>query len=193
MAAALESFLPELDLVQRVDDWAEFQHLSRRAEIVLHAQAAQTHIAALRDGNASPAVREIALPGVVLPPAWHAAALAERGQHAQAFVHNQLADCDLFLLPALAHPVPDWAAVVPGEPGFDARHVAALHRFMGWVNYLGLPSIVVPIAADDRGMPISVQAVTRPFGERSLLAFADAVQSHRFDGRAFTRHFSTGN
>jgi len=51
----------------------------------------------------------------------------------------------------------------------------------------------VPIAADDRGLPISVQAVTRPFGERSLLAFADAVQSHRFDGRAFTRHFSTGN
>jgi Asp-tRNA(Asn)/Glu-tRNA(Gln) amidotransferase A subunit family amidase len=193
VAAALEAFLPELDLVQRLDDWADFKDVARRAEIVLHTEAARVHATQLHDGSASPAVRDIALPGLVLPPSWHAAALADRGRHALAFVRGQLADCDLFLLPALAHPVPDWSSVQPGDPSFDARQLAALHRFMGWVNYLGLPSIVVPIAADARGMPICVQAVARPFGERSLLVFADGVQSRRFDGGVFTRQFSSGN
>lgn len=193
VATALEALLPELDLVQRLDDWVDFHDLARRAEIVLHTEAARTHLTLLRDGGASPAVRDIALPGMVLPPSWHAAVLAQRGSYARAFVRAQLAGCDLFLLPALAHPVPDWASVMPGEAGFDARQLPALHRFMGWVNYLGLPSIVVPIAADARGLPISVQAVARPFGEHSLLAFADGVQSRRFDGGVFTRKFSSGD
>ncbi|MEO7940079.1 MAG: amidase [Burkholderiaceae bacterium] len=192
VAAALEALLAELDVVQRVDDWAPFGNLTRLSEVVLHAEAAQTHAAALRDGHASPAVRDIALPGVVFPPSWHAAALSARGSHVQAFVRASLADCDLFLLPALACPVPDWDAVLPAEPGFDKRQLSGLHRFMGWVNYLGLPSVVVPFGSDARGMPISVQAVARPFGERSLLGFADALQSRRFGGRAFPRAFSPG-
>lgn len=192
VAAALEALLPELNVVQRVDAWAGFANLTRLAEVVLHTEAAQTHAAALRDGTASSAVRDIALPGVVLPPSWHAAALGARVRHVQTFVRESLADCDLFLLPALAYPVPDWATVLPAEAGFDARQLSGLHRFMGWVNYLGLPSVVVPFASDARGMPISVQAVARPFGERSLLGFADALQLRRFSGRAFTRHFSPG-
>lgn len=189
VVAALEALLPEWDVVQRVDEWPDFQAVSRRAEAVLHTEASQTHAAALRDGTASSSVRDVALPGVVLPASWHATALAERGRRAQAFAREQLAGCDLFLLPALADPVPDWPSVLPGHADYEARHLLGLHRFMGFVNYLGLPAIVVPIAADSRGMPISVQLVARPFHERTLLAFAHAVQIRRFGGTAFTRHF----
>ncbi len=193
VATALESLLADCDVVQRVDDWPEFKALSRRAETVLHTEAGQIHGAALRAGTVAPAVRDIALPGLVLPPDWSAHALAERGRWVSHFVQTQLADCDLFMLPALSDPVPDWASVTPDHAAYEARHLLGLYRYMGFVNYLGLPAIVVPIAADTRGMPISVQLVARPYQEHALLAFAQALQKHRFDGRSFTCHFHSGN
>lgn len=193
VVTALTGLLTEWDVVQRLGDWPEFQTVSRRAETVLHAEAGQTLRVALREGTAAPAVRDIALPGVVLPPAWAAQALSERGYWAQRFVQTQLADCDLFLLPALADPVPDWATVTPGHADYDARRLQGLYRYMGFVNYLGLPAIVLPIAADARGLPISAQLVARPHHEHMLLAFAEAVQRHRFGGSSFTRHFNSGN
>lgn len=191
--SALTNLLAEWEVTQRLDDWPEFEAVSRRAETVLYAEAAQTHRVALHEATAAPSVRDIALPGAVLPPTWSARALAERCYWAQRFVQDQLADCDLFLLPALADPVPDWATVTPGHAGFDARSLQCLYRYMGFVNYLGLPAIVLPIAADARGMPISVQLVARPHHEHTLLAFAEAVQRDRFGGSSFTSHFYSGN
>ncbi len=191
--AELESLLLKREGVQRVDDWPEFRDLSRLGETVLHAEASQTHAAALRDGFAASAVRDIALPGVVIPDAWLAVARSERARWLRSFVSAQLADCDVFMLPALANPVPDMDSVTPGHTRFDAKQLLGLYRYMGFANYLGLPAIVFPIAADARGMPISVQLVARPFHEHTLLAFAGAVQSQRFDGASFTRRFQKGN
>jgi Asp-tRNA(Asn)/Glu-tRNA(Gln) amidotransferase A subunit family amidase len=193
VASALESLLADLPGVRRIDDWPDFRAVSQLADVMLHSQAALTHATALREGVAAPAVREVALPGMVMPAQWLPAAQAERPRRLKAFMAAHLADCDLFLLPALAEPVPDWDCVTPGQTEFQAGSLLALYRFMGFVNYLGLPAIVFPIAADARGMPISVQLVARPFHEHSLLAFAAEVQQQRFDGAAFTRHFQTGN
>jgi Asp-tRNA(Asn)/Glu-tRNA(Gln) amidotransferase A subunit family amidase len=193
VVAALESLLTDLPDVRRIDDWPDFRAVSQRADVMLHAQAGHTHAASLREGVAAPAVREVALPGIVMPAPWLAAVRADRPRRLKAFVSAYLTDCDLFLLPALAEPVPDWVAVTPGQAGYEASRLLSLYRFMGFVNYLGLPALVFPIAADARGMPISVQLVARPFHEHMLLAFADAVQQQRFDGVAFTRRFQTGN
>jgi Asp-tRNA(Asn)/Glu-tRNA(Gln) amidotransferase A subunit family amidase len=193
VAAALESLLADLPGVRRIDDWPDFRVVSQLADVMLHGQAALTHATALREGVAAPAVREVALPGSVMPTHWLPAAQADRPRRLKSFVSAYLTDCDLFLLPALAEPVPDWTSVTPGQPEYQPSRLLALYRFMGFVNYLGLPAIVFPIAADARGMPISVQLVARPFHEHVLLAFADAVQQQRFDGAAFTRRFQTGN
>lgn len=193
VVAALEGLLEQWDLVQRMDEWPDHPAVSRRAETLLYAEAGHTHLAALRDRSAAPAVRDIALPGVVLPPDWVARARAERGAWAQHFVQTQLADYDLFVLPALADPVPDWTWVTPGEAGYDARWLQGLYRYMGFVNYLGLPAIVLPIAMDARSMPISVQLIARPHQEHNLLDFAEAVQRERFGGDTFMRHFYSGN
>ncbi len=193
VATNLEALLTECDVVQRLDDWPDFQGLSRRADTVLHVEAARIHGASVRDGTACPGVRDVALAGLMLPGQWYADALAERGRLVRDFVQQCLTGSELFLLPALAEPVPDWPAVLPGDIAFDARQVLGLYRFMGFVNYLGLPAIVLPVASDSRGMPISVQLVARPFHERTLLAFAEKVQLRRFDGGAFTRPFYSGD
>lgn len=193
VVTALEGVLPHCDLVQRVDDWPEFKIVSQRAEIVLYAETAQTHLCRLRDGTAAPAIRDIALTGVVMPAAWVTGSLAERGAWARQFVQTQLADCDLFLLPALAAPVPDWTCVTPGHADYDTSQLQGLYRFMGFVNYLGLPALVLPITVDSRSMPLSVQLVARPNHEHMLLEFAESVQRERFGDLTFTRHFYPGS
>jgi aspartyl-tRNA(Asn)/glutamyl-tRNA(Gln) amidotransferase subunit A len=92
-------------------------------------------------------------------------------------------------LPALPIPIPDWAEVTPTDPAFDGRKLLALYRYMGFINYLGLPALVVPIALDARGLPISVQLVARPFHELTLLHCAEqlAAQNFRMEGLAPSR------
>jgi aspartyl-tRNA(Asn)/glutamyl-tRNA(Gln) amidotransferase subunit A len=85
----------------------------------------------------------------------------------------------VLLLPALPKPVPDWQAVHVGQSAFAARELLALHRYMGFINYLGLPSLVLPIGRDSRGLPISVQCVGRPFQELGLLSLAEQLQHER--------------
>ncbi|HXO20420.1 MAG TPA: Asp-tRNA(Asn)/Glu-tRNA(Gln) amidotransferase subunit GatA [Thermoanaerobaculia bacterium] len=40
----------------------------------------------------------------------------------------------------------------------------------------GLPAVAVPSGADERGLPLSLQLMARPFGERTLLAAARAFE-----------------
>ena len=61
---------------------------------------------------------------------------------------------------------------------------------MGFVNYLGLPALVLPIAADGRGLPVCAQLIARPFHERTLLDFAQRVETRDFGGEGFTRAFT---
>lgn len=152
--------------------------LSRLAHVVLHAEAAAAHRALLQDPAAhlGASARAVLVPGAAMPEAWYHDAIAQRGARLQAFVDTVFAKADVLLVPALFRPVPDWDTVTPGAPGFDVHQLLALHRWMPFVNYLGLPALVFPIGHDRRGRPITAQAVSRPHAEAVLLAFA-----HRYD------------
>ena len=56
------------------------------------------------------------------------------------------------------------------------RMLAELTRLTRWVNYLGVPALVVPCGVDSRGLPLSLQLVGRPFSEALLLAAGRAYQ-----------------
>ena len=184
VAQALHALAHELGAA-RVDLQADHSHLSALADIVLHTEVAALRREPLLAGQLSPAVQALALPGLVLPPAWSRAAQAVRGAELQRFCQTQLPAASVILMPALPAPVPDWQTVHPAQPGFVARELLALHRCMGFINYLGLPALVLPIARDSRGLPISVQLVGRPFHERELLALAGQLQQRRFGSAGF--------
>jgi len=190
VADALEQLAVEYAVEQRVAHVTEHRLLTSLSEIVLHHETAATHRAALLEGTVSSQVEAVALLGLVLPQPWYHAALRDRSKRARAFVSEHLQGNDILMLPALPQPVPDWTRVSVGNPDFDVRQLLALHSFMGFVNYLGFPSLVIPIARDERGMPISAQFIARPYHERTLLTFAGRLELQRFGNNGFTRYFS---
>jgi aspartyl-tRNA(Asn)/glutamyl-tRNA(Gln) amidotransferase subunit A len=158
-----------------------FEELNRCAEALLHVESAHVHWKALRTeyGALAAPTRAIISPGVAIPALWYREALVRRASYLQTFVAACFGGADVVLLPALSNPVPDWDRVTTTSPRFDARELVALYRWMPFVNYLGLPAVVLPVANDNQGRPISVQIIGRPFDDASLLSFAYRVERER--------------
>lgn len=184
VALALEAIGREMK-AEPVDLQADHTHLSALTEIVMQTELAQLQRGPLLAGRLGPGVQSLALPGWVMPPAWSEAALAVRCKELRRFCQLWLPPGQVLMMPALARPVPDRGKAEPGQADFDPRELLAMHRSMGFVNYLGLPALVLPIAKDSRGLPISVQLVGRPFHEHELLAAAAQIQERRFGRNGF--------
>lgn len=151
----------------------EFDVLNRHAQRILFYETAQTHHAALKDGTAEPSVQSIGLMGLGLPKSWYKASLQSRSFLLHEFVHQHFSAAEFLIMPSLADTVPDWQTVEIGHASFDRKALFAMHRYMGFVNYLGLPSLNLPIGRDARGRAICVQVLTKPFAEHQLLNFAE--------------------
>lgn len=184
VGSALESFAHVVQASSADVSSATFTSLADLAEIVLRVEAARTHGEALQEGRAPAAVETIARAGLAIPGDWYLAALRDRPRRTADFVARHLNECDVLAIPALPTTVPDWDAVIPGHARFDRRALLGLHRFMGFVNYLGLPAVCLPIAVDPRGLPISVQLIGRPFSERLLLRVARRIERRHFSFEA---------
>ena len=188
--SALDAFAADCAVQDRCASLPEHRLLTALSEIVLYREAATTHRDGLLSCTLSDSVQAVALPGLVLEPDWYHAALRDRPARARTFCEAHLRSHDILMMPALPQPIPDWPTVTAGGPGFDLRQLLALHSLMGFVNYLGFPSLVMPIAKDARGLPISVQLMGRPGAEETLLAFAARAELCRFGGESPTRYFS---
>jgi Asp-tRNA(Asn)/Glu-tRNA(Gln) amidotransferase A subunit family amidase len=176
VADAIRAWASQLDAALMPVDMAdEFETLSRHAQRVLLYETAHTHRAALLNGSAEPSVQAIGLMGLGLPQAWYQASMQLRAGLLQDFVRRHFSDAEFLILPSLACSVPDWQTVEVGHSAFDRAPFFAMHHYMGFVNYLGLPSLNLPIARDARGRPICVQVLARPFAEHRLLDFAEQV------------------
>jgi len=170
--------------VSITSELSQFQALSQRAEVLMLCQMAQTHARAVSSKTApfnrsdhSPstlplALAESVLAGLAMPASWGKEVQALRLKSLQDFVSEVFADVDFLILPALATALPLVEEVEPGTPGFEAQKLLGLHRYMGFVNYLGLPALVAPVASDERGLPIGVQILARPDQDVGLLDWA---------------------
>ena len=94
------------------------------------------------------------------------------------------------MMPAIGIELPLVSEVNAKSEFFMPKKLLALHRFMGFVNYLGLPSLVLPIGRDTYGMPISVQVLCRPYQELSLLRWAKSFVGARFGTQCVSRLFA---
>ena len=162
--------------VSPVDLAPEFELLNRHAQRVLFFETARTHRAALLAGQADAAVQAIGMMGLAIPQQWYQQSLTWRAVLLEQFVTHHFAQAELLILPSLGCLLPDWQTVELGHPAFDRHRLSAMHAFMGFVNYLGLPALNLPIAHDAKQRPICVQVLARPFAEHRLLDFAAHVE-----------------
>lgn len=94
---------------------------------------------------------------------------------------------------ALVEDLPEWdALVLPTLPVVAPRHGEAWQHFGGrrvttqdsmtwfcWIgNLAGLPSISIPVAVSDTGLPIGLMLMGRPGQDEALLAMAEWIDAH---------------
>lgn len=143
--------------------------LARRTGAVMTSEAYAQH----REWIADPAqpigdaVRARILAARELAPGEYADALRTMAARRRMFVDDWLGRFDALLMPAVAMPAPAVAGIDETSP--------APAFFTRPVNYLGLAALAVPAGLHD-GLPIGIQLVGRPFGERPLLELGKALQ-----------------
>jgi aspartyl-tRNA(Asn)/glutamyl-tRNA(Gln) amidotransferase subunit A len=155
----------------------EFDLLSAHCLTVMQAEASAQHAQWMRSRSQdySSAVRVRLEAGFAIPAAQYLEVLRLRTMWLERFAATTLADAELYLCPAVPVPIPTREETgARGGPEMPQR-LAQVTRLTRWVNYLGVPALVMPCGFDSRGLPIGVQLVARPFAEGALLA-----AGHRF-------------
>jgi aspartyl-tRNA(Asn)/glutamyl-tRNA(Gln) amidotransferase subunit A len=156
----------------------DFDTLSAHCLIVMQAEASAQHAQWMRErpGDYSSAVRARLEAGYAIPATTYLEVLRLRAASLEGFCSATLGDADVYLLPAIAVRLPTRAATGPQGGADMPRLLAEVTRLTRWVNYLGVPALVIPCGFDSHGLPIAVQLVGRPFAETTLLAAGHAFQ-----------------
>jgi aspartyl-tRNA(Asn)/glutamyl-tRNA(Gln) amidotransferase subunit A len=171
--AAAEAFKSRIEV-----EAPDFDTLSAHCLLVMQAEASARHARWMRERPAdySPAVRSRLEAGYAIPASAYLEVLRTREAWLERFCSGTLAQADIYLTPAMTVRVPTREQTgARGGADMPAR-LAALTRLTRWVNYLGVPALVLPCGFDARGLPIAAQLVARPFAETTLLAAGRALQ-----------------
>ena len=156
----------------------DFDTLSAHCLVVMSAEAAAQHIGWMRERpqDYSPAVRARLESGYAIPATTYLEVLRARGAWLERFCAEQLVNADVYALPGIAVRLPTREQTGPkGGPDMP-KLLGEMTRLTRWVNYLGVPALVLPCGFDSRGLPISLQLVARPFAEATLFSAGRAYQ-----------------
>lgn len=88
-----------------------------------------------------------------------------------------IGDVDVVIAPASRAVAPGIAETDVGGGTSAEATIIAITRFMRPINYLGVPTMVVPTGHSAGGMPIGLQLIGRPFGDETLFALGRAFQA----------------
>jgi aspartyl-tRNA(Asn)/glutamyl-tRNA(Gln) amidotransferase subunit A len=169
IAAELGAHVEEV----RVPDIAELNAVGR---IVLLAEAAAVMERFRgRFDEIGADVRTLLTQGALLPATWYVNAQRRRKEIRDSFL-NVFRSIDILLTPTAptgAKPIGESTVVIDGTPE-DFR--LATTRFVRGINVLGFPATSQGCGWDEDGMPIGLQLIGRPFGEKALLEAAAALE-----------------
>jgi aspartyl-tRNA(Asn)/glutamyl-tRNA(Gln) amidotransferase subunit A len=152
--------------------------VSAAARVVLAAEATSLHAPWMRTrpDDYGPQVRARLENGLAFTAVEYLEALRWRGP-ALAEHLAAIGDVDVVITPASTSAAPTIAETAVGAGPDAEATIVAITNFMRPVNYLGLPSLVVPAGWSDGGMPIGMQLIGRPFGDETLIALGAAFQA----------------
>jgi Asp-tRNA(Asn)/Glu-tRNA(Gln) amidotransferase A subunit family amidase len=143
---------------------------------ILSEMAAALRPYAARRGAMGAATRINLALGRRLDAAAYVAAQRRRTR-AIAICRRALEACDVIVTPATAITAPPIPRGGDRHGWSDLRTVTALMRYVVPGNLVGLPAIAAPVGVDERGLPIGLQAMARPWDERTLLRVARALHA----------------
>lgn len=156
----------------------DFDLLSAHCITVMQSEASAQHAPCMRErpGDYSAAVRARLEAGFAVPAAAYLEALRLRGAWLERFCSRTLSNAGLYLLPAMNVRVPTREQTGARGGAGMPKLLAEVSRLTRWVNYLGVPALVLPCGFDSNGLPIGLQFVARPFAEATLLRAGHALQ-----------------
>ena len=152
--------------------------LAAAALMVLAVEATAAHAAWLRERpqDYGAQVRARLENGLAYSAVEYLEALRWRGPALAAHL-TAIGDIDVIVVPTSREPAPTIAATDVGGGSNAEATIVGVTRFMRPVNYLGLPSLVVPASHADSGLPIGLQLIGRPFGDETVVALGTAFQA----------------
>jgi aspartyl-tRNA(Asn)/glutamyl-tRNA(Gln) amidotransferase subunit A len=162
--------------VERRRALAAIEAIGVHALDVLQAEAARVHRAHMEDANAPAVLRKRLAKGLAIDDARLIASLSLRETLSRDFAARVFGASDAVILPVMPIRVPLALETDPASDKFSPATLYALSRFTRFVNFLGFPVVAIPAGFDDRNLPVALQIVGRPHGDRALLALAQAVQ-----------------
>jgi aspartyl-tRNA(Asn)/glutamyl-tRNA(Gln) amidotransferase subunit A len=148
------------------------------ALIVLAVEATAAHAPWLRERpeDYGAQVRARLENGLAYSAVEYLEALRWRGPALAAHL-EAIGDVDVIVAPASRAAAPTIAETdIGGGPTAEAT-ILAITRFMRPVNYLGVPTLVVPAGRSREGLPIGLQLIGRPFADERLIALGRAFQA----------------
>ena len=141
------------------------------AAVQLNAEAALSLRAWWDDQRISPGIRERIELGRAATGGDRARA-ASVGAMWRDAVAAAFAGVDVILIPATPFPA----------PAIETRNLVTLSRAINRCNgvwsLIGVPSLVIPVAATAEGLPVGAQLIAPAGGDARLLAIGEAIQSH---------------
>lgn len=153
-----------------------FELASHHVQVMMSTEVGRSQKSRIVQGQACEEVRQLGMIGMVLPESFYHQSVIQRPRALQQFLDDVMADTDVLMLPLQLQSLADVSEVYQGGKNFNVTASLAMHRMCGWINYLGLPALAIPVGLDSRGRPVSIQLVARPRHELLLLALGQKIQ-----------------
>ena len=153
----------------------EFEHFKFLTDQIMSYEANQLYADELDKASCTRTLKTVCKQGRFVSPAEYELIIAEQPSHCADFIQKYFTAHDVLCMPTFTCSLPDWREAEIGHPDFSKEKLIGLFHLMGFINYLGLPSLSIPIGKDQRGRPLSIQAVGAPRSELRLLEFAKTI------------------
>lgn len=152
-----------------------FDHYRKATDTIFSYEIYQKFSNRLSDPNITKPLQAICKSAQRIPTKHYKQNMRDVQDEREKFITIYLQKYDFIILPCLTHSLPNWSEVEIGHRHFDKNKLLGLFQFMGFINYLGLPAISIPVGFDEEQRPFSIQMIGRPHTEKTLLQLAGTL------------------
>jgi len=170
----IQAYLHNLKSIELIEI-EEFDQLKFLTDQVLSYEANQLYANHLDQASCPRTLKTVCKQGKLIVESDYLEILNNQSKISSAFIQKYFTDFDVVLLPTFTCSLPNWKEVEIGHTDFNKEKLIGLFHLMGFINYLGIPSLSIPIGQDHLGRPLSIQAVGAPLSELNLIDFAKTI------------------